>query len=76
VETPIGLLPRAGDLNTSGLDIGFDALDELTAVPRDAWQREMADLREYLGEFGTRLPPDMLREVGEIERRLEARAAG
>jgi phosphoenolpyruvate carboxykinase (GTP) len=75
-ETPIGLLPHAGDLNTAGLDISFEALDELTAVPKDAWRREMADLRRYLQEFGPRLPEQMLREVEGVERRLEARAEG
>jgi phosphoenolpyruvate carboxykinase (GTP) len=73
-ETPIGLLPRAGDLNTAGLDISFEALDELTAVPKDAWRREMAELRDYLAEFGARLPPQLLGEISEVERRLEASA--
>ena len=75
-DTPIGFLPQAGDLNTAGLDISFEALDELTAVPKQAWQREMAELREYLGEYGTRLPQTLLREVADIERRLDATATG
>jgi phosphoenolpyruvate carboxykinase (GTP) len=73
-ETPIGFLPRAGELNTAGLDISSEALAELTAVPGEAWRREMAELRGYLGQFGARLPPQMLQEVAEIERRLELRA--
>jgi phosphoenolpyruvate carboxykinase (GTP) len=75
-ETPIGFLPQTGDLNTAGLDISAAALDELTAVPKQAWLREMADLRGYLSEYGSHLPAQMLREVEEIERRLEARSEG
>src|SRR5476651_2317636 len=33
VDTPIGNMPRPGDVNTSGLDISPAALAELTAVP-------------------------------------------
>ncbi len=75
-DTPIGFLPLAGGLNTAGLDISAEALDELTAVPKQAWQREMAELRGYLQEYGTHLPASMLKEVEEIERRLEASPAG
>jgi len=75
-QTPIGLLPRAGDLNTLGLDISFEALDELTAVPKDAWRREVAELREYLGEYGARLPAQLIRELDEVEHRLEVGPLG
>src|ERR1700693_5697986 len=56
METPIGHLPRASDLNTTGLAIDRAALDELTAVPRDAWRQEVADLRTYLHAFVSPVP--------------------
>jgi phosphoenolpyruvate carboxykinase (GTP) len=72
VETPIGNLPRPQDLNVSGLHLGEDALAELTAVPREAWRRELADFRQYLKEFGEHVPAAMLAEVDDVERRLNA----
>ena len=69
-ETPIGYMPRAADLNVEGLDIGPEALAELTAVPRDAWRQEAADLRQYLQGFGARLPPKLVTEIDDLERRL------
>jgi phosphoenolpyruvate carboxykinase (GTP) len=72
VDTPIGHMPRPGDLDTAGLDISPEALAELTAVPNGAWRREMASIREYLQGFGSHLPAAMLAQVDEVERRLAA----
>jgi GTP-dependent phosphoenolpyruvate carboxykinase len=53
VDTPIGRLPTVDSLPTEGLDVTDDALAELLAVDRAAWQTELplieahyADLRE------------------------------
>jgi phosphoenolpyruvate carboxykinase (GTP) len=70
IDTPIGHMPRPSDLNTRGLDISSEALEELTAVPQAAWQEEVADLRQYLQGFGPRLPAAMVSEIDELERRL------
>ena len=75
LDTPIGNMPRPGDLNTAGLDISREALAELTAVPNDAWRKEIADLRQYLKEYGSRLPAAMLAELDEVARRLRGRLA-
>jgi phosphoenolpyruvate carboxykinase (GTP) len=72
VDSPIGNMPRPGDLNTAGLDISPEALAELTAVPNAAWRKEIASFRQYLLEYGTHLPGAMLAEADEVERRLEA----
>ncbi|HEY6451261.1 MAG TPA: phosphoenolpyruvate carboxykinase (GTP) [Steroidobacteraceae bacterium] len=70
VETPIGHMPHIADLNTEGLSIGPEALAELTAVPRDAWCREVAEMRRYLEGFGSRVPGVMTAELDALERRL------
>jgi len=72
VDTPIGHMPRPGDLDTAGLDISQEALAELTAVPNSAWRQEIADLRRYLLEFGSHLPAAMLAEADDVARRLAA----
>ncbi|HEY4881668.1 MAG TPA: phosphoenolpyruvate carboxykinase (GTP) [Steroidobacteraceae bacterium] len=72
LDTPIGNMPRPGDLNTAGLDISPKALTELTAVPNAAWRKEIAGFRQYLLEYGSHLPGAMLAEADEVARRLEA----
>ena len=43
---------------------------ELRAVTPDAWRKEVADMREYLKEFGAHAPAEMSAELAEIEKRL------
>ncbi|HMA12948.1 MAG TPA: phosphoenolpyruvate carboxykinase (GTP) [Steroidobacteraceae bacterium] len=69
-ETAIGYLPRPEDLNVSGLDIRPEVLEELLSVKQDAWRREVADIRTYLGEFGSRTPKPMYAELDVVEKRL------
>ncbi len=69
-ETAIGNLPRPQDLNTAGLDIAPAVLEELLSVKQDAWRKEVADIRTYLGEYGTRTPAAMYAELDGVEKRL------
>jgi phosphoenolpyruvate carboxykinase (GTP) len=69
-DTPIGFLPRPQDLNTNGLDIAPDALAEILSVKPDAWKKEVADIRSYLGEYGGRTPKALYEELDGVEKRL------
>ncbi len=69
-ETAIGNLPRAADLNLKGLDIQSGVVDELLSVKQDAWRKEVADIRAYLGEYGGRTPKAMFTELDAVEKRL------
>src|SRR6266850_196069 len=55
-ESAVGWLPRPADLDTRGLNVGADALAALLTVDAGLWRKEVAELREYLGRFGSRLP--------------------
>ncbi len=70
VETPIGQLPRPGDLDLAGLDLPAAALDELLSVDRNQWLKEAADMRAYLHESGARTPPALQAELSKLEARL------
>jgi phosphoenolpyruvate carboxykinase (GTP) len=70
-ETAIGQLPGAEDLNVAGLGVPPSTLEALTAVPRDAWQREVVAFREYLVPFKDRCPPGLLTELDALEQRLK-----
>jgi phosphoenolpyruvate carboxykinase (GTP) len=69
-DTAIGNLPRPEDLNLSGLDIKPEVVEELLSVKQDAWRKEAADIRAYLGEFGARAPKAMYAELDAVEQRL------
>jgi phosphoenolpyruvate carboxykinase (GTP) len=76
VETPIGLLPRRSDLNLDGLALGDNAIDQLLAVDRDAWRREVDAIGTYLEEFGARMPDALRREHARIASALRSGDAG
>ena len=72
VDTPIGNMPRPSDIDTKGMTISAEDLNELTAVPKEAWLKEIAEFRTYLQEYGSRLPAKLLEETDEVARRLES----
>jgi len=62
-DTAIGLLPRAEDLDTRGLDVGPEALDELLAVNPPLWRAEFEGIGAYLAGFGERVPQALTKEL-------------
>jgi len=70
VETPIGNLPKAADLNTDGLDIQPATLDQLLHVDREGWYDEMEAIGEYLAGFGDRTPAALKSEQRRIAQQL------
>jgi phosphoenolpyruvate carboxykinase (GTP) len=71
VETPIGILPGAGELRLDGLAIEQAALDELLAVDQAGWQAELAAIGEYLDGFAPRLPAALRAEQQRVADALE-----
>jgi len=70
VESAIGRLPRSEDLNTAGLSLSDAARAALCSVDASVWRREVAEVREYLGRYGSRLPAALLAELQATEERL------
>ena len=71
-ETPIGYLPKSEDINTSGLTISDDAMEELVLVDNQKWLDEMAGIREYFEEYEERLPERLLEEHAKVIEALNA----
>ncbi len=70
VETPIGLLPAEGALNTEGLDISEDAMQQLLHVDSDLVRQQLPQLKEHLAKFGDKLPPQIAAQLEALEQRL------
>lgn len=68
-ETPIGLVPKEGALDLSGLR----AVDtnQLFSIPKDFWEQEVRDIRRYLTEqVNQDLPTEVLAELEALEGRV------
>ena len=69
--SPIGLIPKPGSINTSGLKDPID-WQELFSIPKPFWQEEVADLEKYFSEqFGNDLPNAVSEELHNLKQRVE-----
>jgi phosphoenolpyruvate carboxykinase (GTP) len=71
VETPLGLLPAEGELNTDGLKIDEAALSELLSVDPDALRGQLPQVEEFLAKFGDRLPDEISGQLDALKERLD-----
>jgi phosphoenolpyruvate carboxykinase (GTP) len=71
-DTPIGRVPDAEDMDTSGLKIPPTDLAKLLSVDRGDWLAELPKIREHFAKFGDRLPEELNQEVRTLEERLQA----
>jgi phosphoenolpyruvate carboxykinase (GTP) len=69
-ETPIGNLPTAGALDLAGLDLAPSDAQELLAVDRNGWQRELDDIATEYAMFGSRLPAALQTQLEQLRKRL------
>jgi phosphoenolpyruvate carboxykinase (GTP) len=70
VETPIGLVPTPGDLNTDGLKIADGALETVLTVDPEAVKAELPQVEEHLAKFGDRLPAAVREQLEALRSRL------
>jgi phosphoenolpyruvate carboxykinase (GTP) len=70
IETPIGFMPEARDLDLSGLDIPAADVKELLRVDRDAWKVELGDIEKHFAQFGDRLPKRLRQQLEAQRKRL------
>lgn len=70
VETPIGILPAKGALDTKGLDLSESDLDFLLTVDKDVWREEAALVPEHLNTFGDHTPKELWDEYRALVQRL------
>jgi len=71
-DTPIGRTPDAADLDTKGLDIKAERVNELLSVDVEGWQAEVPLIKEHFAKFGDHLPKGLQDEVAGLEQRLKS----
>jgi len=70
VETPIGLLPTEGGINTEGLNVSPEAMQELLSVDTELVKAQLPQVQEHLAKFGDKLPAEISAQLEALERRL------
>ena len=70
VETPIGYVPYAEDINIEGLDINLDTVKELLSVDKELWLDDCKAIHEFYKQVGDRVPEELYSELSALEDRL------
>ena len=70
VDTPIGRVPAPGAIDTEGVDVSKEDMEELLRVDVAEWRAELPLISEHYARFGDRLPPELADELDALERRL------
>jgi phosphoenolpyruvate carboxykinase (GTP) len=72
VETPIGLVPAPGAIDTEGLDMSDEDMAELLKVDLAEWRAQLPQMKEHFAQFGGRLPAELRERLEVLERELRA----
>ena len=75
-ETLFGWVPRAGDLDLSGLDIPHENVDEATHIDLDEWQTEIESYGEFFENIGPAMPRALKLHRELLLSRIEAVKGG
>ncbi len=71
IETPIGYVPKAEDINIEGLDIDVDTVKGLLDVDKATWKTEVEGIEEFYAQFGTKLPKELRKELDTLKAKLK-----
>jgi phosphoenolpyruvate carboxykinase (GTP) len=71
-RTLLGNIPTEASLDTAGLDVSADDLDELLAVDPAEWEREADFIEADYEKFGDRLPDALREELSALRERVAA----
>jgi len=71
VETAIGYVPKAEDINIEGLsDVTIDTIRELLSIDTASWKEDVANIKEFYAQIGDHVPAEMYEELAALEARL------
>ncbi len=71
VETAIGFVPKAEDINIEGLNgITVDTIRELVSVDTASWKEDITNIKEFYQLVGDRVPAALYEELAALEARL------
>jgi len=70
IETPIGYVPTVESLDTDGLEMTAEQIQEALKVSPQEWAAELPQIREWFDKFGDTLPAPLWTELDSLKARL------
>jgi len=69
-KTAIGYIPAQGAIDTSGLKVTPQTMEELFKLVPAEWQNDISSMRKFLSQFGEKVPKGITEELDGLEKRL------
>jgi len=71
--TAIGYVPKAADLNLTGIEDEVSAaqLAELLSIDSDLWATEIEGIEEFYAGFGEKMPAALTAELEKLKKNLQ-----
>jgi len=69
-EASIGYMPKAEDIDLTGIDVPKETMEKLFAIDKDEWQKEIESQKEFFDGFGADLPKELKDEQKALKKRL------
>jgi phosphoenolpyruvate carboxykinase (GTP) len=70
-DSPIGLLPKEGDLDLKGLQISSEEMNELMNVNPAELKAVIPEIEQHFATFGDRLPERLKKQLADYKARLK-----
>lgn len=70
IRTPIGYVPKATDIDMTGLKLSDGALEKLLSVNKKDWLEELKGIKRFFRQFKKDLPDEMWQEYEALYNRL------
>lgn len=73
VETAIGYVPKAEDINLEGIEdeVSRETLASILDVDKDLWKEETKGIEEFYAKFDDTLPAELRHQLDVLEENLE-----
>jgi phosphoenolpyruvate carboxykinase (GTP) len=70
IKTAIGYVPAKGSIDTSGLNVSDNDMDEITKVDKTQWMAELELINEHYNKFGEKMPAELKNQLNGLTDRL------
>lgn len=70
-KTPIGFIPKEGAIDTAGLNVSPQVMQELFRLEPAEWKNDIVSMRKFLSQFGDKVPKGIAEELEALETRLQ-----
>lgn len=69
-KTAIGYIPSPGAIDTKGLNVTPQVMQELFKLNPTEWSGDITSMRKFLSQFGEKVPKGITEELDNLEKRL------